>query len=92
MQDEQSGVLQCNECKQKYVGESKNALHIAMNGIRPRIEDEDTKLAVHFRQDGHSMEVMGIETGFKDDKARQAAKHWWITTLETKEHGLNERN
>lgn len=85
-------LIQCKKCNKKYVGESGNPLHIAMNDHRSK---KTRPVAAHFCQDDHSMEdleVIGIETGFEDTEARQAKKSEWISTLETIEHGLNTQH
>ena len=96
MQDRKSGVLiHCKKCGQQYVGETRNPLNERMNVHRSDIKHrKDTSVAAHFNQGDHSaddMQVMGIETDFADSEARSERKHYWISTLDTWQKGMNKK-
>ena len=54
-------LIECRKCPKQYVGSTKNALNIRLNGHRCDIKHKTQKpMAKHFNQRGHSMEHLTI--------------------------------
>ena len=54
--------IQCRKCPKQYLGSTKNALHIRLNGHRYDIKHKKIQkpVAKHFNQRGHSIEDLTI--------------------------------
>ena len=88
-------LIECSKCGIQYVGMTKNALQTRFTSHRSDIRhEENTSVAKHFNQDGHSMEdltIMIIDQEDSDKKLRERERYW-IKKLKTKApHGLNRR-
>ena len=85
-------LIECKKCPEQYVGSTKNALHIRLNGHRYDIGNMKIQkpVAEHFNRRGHSMEdltIMVIEKIPKRDvqtrRGREKHERKWIGTLHT---------
>ena len=80
-------MIECNECKLSYVGETENALHIHMNGHRSDVKNErlEKPVAKYFNLVNHSLEDLSIfvieEIHRGDTGLRKAEESYWIQTL-----------
>ena len=82
-------LIQCSKCQKQYVGLSKNALHIRLNGHRHDIKNmkiQKNPVAKHFNKRGHSMAdltIMVIEKLRNNDiQFRRRRERFWIDKLE----------
>ena len=84
-------LIQCRKCRKQYVGMTKNALHIRLNGHRCDIrKTQKSEVAKHFNLRGHSMDdltIMVIEKIPEGDvqtrRGRETHERKWIRTLRT---------
>ena len=81
-------LIECQRCKEQYVGETENPLHLRMNGHRSdyfrKLSNEH--VAEHFNTIGHSFEdlmVMAIEQIMADSDRQKTMGSFWIHTLRT---------
>ena len=80
-------LIQCKKCHQQYVGSTKNALQIRLNGHRYDIGNMKIQkpVAKHFNRRGHSMEdltIMVIEKLRNNDiQFRRRRERFWIDKL-----------
>ena len=85
-------IIQCRKCQKQYVGSTKNALHIRLNGHKYDIRHKKIlkPVAKHFNKRGHSMEdltIMVIEKIPAGDvqtrRGREKHERKWVGTLRT---------
>ena len=81
-------LIECRKCPKQYVGSTKNALHIRLNGHKYDIKHKKTQkpVAKHFNRRGHSMEhltIMVIEKLRNNNiQFRRRRERFWIDKLE----------
>ena len=92
-------LIECARCRKEYVGETKNPLHLRMNGHRSDYYRKlpDKPVAVHFNISGPTFEdvtVMVIkQLGWATTKRRKLRESFWIHTLRSvAPQGLNLEN
>ena len=79
--------IQCRKCPKQYVGSTKNALHIRLNGHRYDIKNKKIQkpVAKHFNRRGHSMEdlsTMVIEKLQNNNiQFQRRRERFWIDKL-----------
>ena len=77
-------LIERSRCRKQYVGETKNALHLHMNGHHSDYNRKcpDKPVAVHFNTSGHvfeDMKVMVIEQmGSASTARRKHREGFWI--------------
>ena len=82
-------LIECNLCNKQYVGETKNPLHIRLNGHRHDIQHKkrEKPVGAHFSGTGHSLKKLKIlvleEMRNKDDLLRKYRESFWIKELNT---------
>ena len=80
-------VIESLKCKKQCVGETKNALHIRMNGHQSDIKHRRLKklVANHFNSEGHSLEDLSIsvieQIHREGANFHEAKESHWIQTL-----------
>ena len=85
-------LIECTKCRinniiKQYVGSTKNALHIRLNGHRYDIrKTQKSAVAKHFNEPGHTMEhltIMVIENLQSNDiQFRRKRERFWINELQ----------
>ena len=56
-------LIECRKCRKQYIGSTKNAMHIRLNGHIYDVKNKKTQksaVAKHFNQHGHSKEDLTI--------------------------------
>ena len=89
-------LIECNQCKKQYVGETENPLHLRVNGHRSDYYRKlpDKPVAAHFNTLGHTFEDLTImvieELGSAPTERRKLRERFWIHTLRSvAPQGLN---
>ena len=92
-------LIECRKCRKQYVGSTKNALHIRLNGHRYDIKRKkmEKPVAKHFNRRGHSMKDVAIMVikkipagDVQTQRGREKHEQEWVGTLETLDpRGMN---
>ena len=89
-------LINCLDCKMKYVGETGGELRTRHRGHRQEIRKENTPLGRHFgsKNTCKHFELMGIEFTGNDPKTTRLEKELkWIYNLDTLQpRGINSRD
>ena len=92
-------IIECtkNNCKQKYIGETKRMLKYRFADHRGYVSNCDTNTATgaHFNSPGHSQANMKIsiieQIKKKDDLYRKQREKYYIEKFNTQNDGLNRK-